>query len=108
MAGFNSNWKVRFFLYANKKKVFSFRKSGYTNQELTEDLLVKKILYCSEYLESLNIVDAGLSHNRGIYCIQILLNAAMCFCPRKNIVGTIFCKSVLCATEVFKIKDITC
>ena len=41
------------------------RKSGYLNTQLSKTQLQNKRKYCHDYLKALNIVDAGISHNRG-------------------------------------------
>ena len=41
------------------------RRPGYLNTQLTDKQLQNKLQYCKDYLNALNIVDAGISHNRG-------------------------------------------
>ena len=41
------------------------RRPGYLNVQLNEKQLQNKLRYCQDYLNALNIVDAGISHNRG-------------------------------------------
>ncbi len=41
------------------------RKPGYLNHELPEQKLADKVRFCQDYLSSLDIIDPGLSHNRG-------------------------------------------
>ena len=41
------------------------RRPGYLNAQLTDKQLQNKLQYCKDYLNALNIVDAGISHNRG-------------------------------------------
>ena len=41
------------------------RKAGYLNSQLSEERLRKKLKYCQEYINVLNIIDPGISHNRG-------------------------------------------
>ena len=41
------------------------RKKGYLNAELSERRLESKERFCVEYMEALDIVDKGISHNRG-------------------------------------------
>jgi len=42
------------------------RVEGLRHNQLSEDILERKMKYAREYLEALDIVDAGISHNRGI------------------------------------------
>jgi len=42
------------------------RVDGLKLHQLSEDILEKKIRYAKDYLGALNVVDAGISHNRGI------------------------------------------
>ena len=39
---------------------------GLRHGQLSEDILERKMKYAREYLAALDIVDAGISHNRGI------------------------------------------
>ena len=41
------------------------RKSGYLNHQLTSERLQRKVGFCRDYLRVLDVVDAGISHNRG-------------------------------------------
>ena len=41
------------------------RQDGVRHHQLTEDVLERKLTYARQYLASLDIVDAGISHNRG-------------------------------------------
>ncbi len=41
------------------------RKVGYLNSQLSEERLRKKLKYCQEYINVLDIIDPGISHNRG-------------------------------------------
>jgi hypothetical protein len=41
------------------------RKKGYLNTELSKERLERKEQFCREYLEALDIIDRGISHNRG-------------------------------------------
>ena len=41
------------------------RKKGYLNTELSEQRLESKERFCVEYMAALDIVDKGISHNRG-------------------------------------------
>ena len=41
------------------------RKKGFLNAELSERRLDRKERFCVEYMEALDIVDKGISHNRG-------------------------------------------
>lgn len=41
------------------------RRPGYLNVQLNEKQLQNKLRYCQDYLNALDIVDAGISHNRG-------------------------------------------
>ena len=41
------------------------RSKGLENSSLSDEVLQKKIKYCREYLAALNILDPGISHNRG-------------------------------------------
>jgi len=48
------------------------------NTQLTDKQLQNKLQYCKDYLNALNIVDAGISHNRGrtlweLYSIQMFI-----------------------------------
>ena len=42
------------------------RKPGYFNHQLSAKRIENKEKYCREYLSVLDIIDAGISHNRGI------------------------------------------
>jgi hypothetical protein len=42
------------------------RRPGYFYKELSQEKLVKKVTFCREYLEAMDVVDAGISHNRGM------------------------------------------
>ena len=42
------------------------RAEGKSNPELQEWELEAKVKYCREYLSALDIVDPGISHNRGM------------------------------------------
>ena len=39
---------------------------GLRHGQLSEDILERKMKYAREYLAALDVVDAGISHNRGI------------------------------------------
>ena len=41
------------------------RKPGYLNHQLSRERLVAKVRYCQQYLKVLDVIDAGISHNRG-------------------------------------------
>ena len=41
------------------------RKKGYLNTELSEQRIESKERFCVEYMAALDIVDKGISHNRG-------------------------------------------
>ena len=41
------------------------RVTGIKHHQLPEEVLERKLVYAEEYLTALNIVDAGISHNRG-------------------------------------------
>ena len=41
------------------------RLDGVRHSQLTEDILERKLTYASQYLAALDIVDGGISHNRG-------------------------------------------
>ena len=42
------------------------RVEGLRHGQLSEDILERKMKYAREYLAALDVVDAGISHNRGI------------------------------------------
>eukprot|EP00092_Neocalanus_flemingeri_P001422 GFUD01001518.1.p1 GENE.GFUD01001518.1~~GFUD01001518.1.p1 ORF type:complete len:523 (+),score=123.72 GFUD01001518.1:307-1875(+) len=42
------------------------RVEGMRHGQLSEDILERKMKYAREYLDALDVVDAGISHNRGI------------------------------------------
>jgi len=42
------------------------RKAGYLNYQLSRERLLRKVQYCQEYLSVLDVIDSGISHNRGI------------------------------------------
>ena len=41
------------------------RRDGVRHHQLTEDILERKLTYARQYLAALDIVDGGISHNRG-------------------------------------------
>ena len=41
------------------------RRPGFLNSQLSDKQLQNKLRYCQDYLNSLNIIDAGISDNRG-------------------------------------------
>ena len=47
------------------------RTEGIKHHQLDEDTLERKLVYAKEYLAALDIVDAGLSHNRGMTMWEI-------------------------------------
>lgn len=41
------------------------RRQGWLNHQVSRNVLERKVLFCEEYMAALNIVDPGISHNRG-------------------------------------------
>ena len=52
------------------------RKPGYLNHQLSRERLIAKVTYCKQYLAVLDVIDNGISHNRGI-TLWHLYNAEM-------------------------------